>query len=183
MSHVRWQRGHGLRWLLSHIRAAPLDEFTLIQVTGSEGIGKTRLVEAALAQLRLQGIQVASSECTEFSHQIPFSGLSRILSSERVLAIVRGVPESSRVLLAPFVSAIGFPASSARPVNEPSDIPGGVWEAFRMAFEELARTQPLVLFVDRLEWIDRSSLSLLSYIRDRWTRGSLTLVTATALGW
>ena len=132
-------REHELRWLLSHIRTAPPDQFTLIQVTGSEGIGKTRLVEAALAQAPLHGVQVASSECTELSHQIPFSGLSRILSSERVLAIIRGVPESSRVVLASFVTAVGFPASSTPLVNEPSQTPGSIWEAFRMAFEELAR--------------------------------------------
>ncbi len=151
-----------LHRLLLQFHSTAAEGFSTIQVLGEEGVGKTRLVDAALSQLPLRGFQIVSTACSRLSHRIPLDGFSRMLSCRQVLPVIQAMPDPWRTLLAPFVADLEPASRSPYSTGEGSQLPG-VWEAFRLAFEELTRVRPLVLFLDRLEWIDRFSLSLLVY--------------------
>jgi DNA-binding CsgD family transcriptional regulator len=134
---------------------------TIVLVEGEAGIGKTRLLEHALAKARARGMQVVAGRAEELERTRPFG----------LLAATFGCATSSRD---PRLAAIGallatHGAGDRGPITVTSD-PGLLFrtvDAFTDLVDELALAGPLVIGVDDLQWADPSSLLTLGAVGRR----------------
>jgi predicted ATPase len=134
---------------------------TIVLVEGEAGIGKTRLLEHALAEARARGMQVVAGRAEELERTRPFG----------LLAATFGCATSSPD---PRLAAIGallatHGAGDRGPITVTSD-PGLLFrtvDAFTDLVDELALAGPLVIGVDDLQWADPSSLLTLGAVGRR----------------
>ncbi len=164
------------RLLEGAARAAATRRSALVFVEGVSGTGKTRLLEEALAFLRLDGVSVAAARAVEGDRTQPWSG---------VLALARGglmdapgVGGSPPAALAAFGAALPEWAERFPGAASPAPAPLGLAlaETLRAATDE----QPVTLAVDDAQWLDvDSALALGVALRDLGA-APLTLVLATS---
>jgi DNA-binding SARP family transcriptional activator/Tfp pilus assembly protein PilF len=138
----------------------------LVLVEGEAGVGKTRLVTEWLATL--SNAHVLTGHCFEAERSIPYhpwidllrSSLSR-LDWERIELPNLWMSELSRLI--PELRTV-YPGLSA-PTSVDSELARGrLAEAAHQCLRALARHQPVTIFLDDLQWIDRASLALLEYL-------------------
>ncbi|WP_188190082.1 ATP-binding protein [Nonomuraea sp. SYSU D8015] len=123
-------------------------------VTGEPGIGKTRLVDEAVAHAQAAGFQVAVGRCAGVEGAPAFWPWATVL--ERLAGLV---PEELQE--DPEFRGAGRGPGSGR------DPEGERFRAYRAAERALtaaAARRPLVIVLDDLHWADASSLSLLRYL-------------------
>ncbi len=148
----------------------------MLMVEGVSGTGKTRLLEEALAFLRLDGVSVAAARAVEGDRTQPWSG---------VLALARGglldapgVGASPPTALAAFAATLPewaerFPGATS---SSPAPLGGALAEVLRAATDE----QPVTLSVDDAQWLDGdSTLALGVALRDLGA-APLTVILATS---
>lgn len=134
---------------------------TIVLVEGEAGIGKTRLLEHALAEARARGMQVVAGRAEELERTRPFG----------LLAATFGCATSSPdPRLAGIGALLATHGSGDRgPITVTSD-PGLLFrtvDAFTDLVDELALAGPLVIGVDDLQWADPSSLLTLGAVGRR----------------
>jgi DNA-binding CsgD family transcriptional regulator/tetratricopeptide (TPR) repeat protein len=132
----------------------------LVLVEGEAGIGKTRLLDAALQDARARGMQVARGAAQELEQARPF-GL--------VAAAFRCVRSAADPRRAAIADLLASPVGGGGPVTVTSD-PGLQFravDAFTDLAEALALAGPLVIGVDDLQWADPSSLLTLGAVARR----------------
>ena len=132
----------------------------VVLIEGEAGIGKTRLLDAALEDARRRGMQVAAGRAEELEGMRPFG-------------LMTGVFGCTRSATDPRRAAIGELLSGGtgerNPITVTSD-PGlrfRVVDALADLVEELALAGPLVIGVDDLQWADASSLLTLAALGRR----------------
>jgi len=132
----------------------------VVLIEGEAGIGKTRLLGAALEDARQRGMQVAAGRAEELEGMRPFG-------------LMTGVFGCTRSATDPRRAAIGELLSGGtgerNPITVTSD-PGlrfRVVDALADLVEELALAGPLVIGVDDLQWADASSLLTLAALGRR----------------
>lgn len=133
----------------------------IVLVEGEAGIGKTRLLEEALATAKLQGMQVVAGRTDELERARPFGLLADAFSC----AVAS--PDSKRAAIAELLATGG--GSGDHPVTVTSD-PGlqfRVVDALADLGEMLALSGPLVIGADDLQWADPSSLLALATMARR----------------
>ncbi len=148
----------------------------MLMVEGVSGTGKTRLLEEALAFLRLDGVSVAAARAVEGDRTQPWSG---------VLALARGglldapgVGASPPTALAAFAATLPewaerVPGATS---SSPAPLGGALAEVLRAATDE----QPVTLSVDDAQWLDGdSTLALGVALRDLGA-APLTVILATS---
>ena len=130
-------------------------------IDGEPGIGKTRLLDAALEDARRRGMQVAAGRAEELERTRPFGVMADTFGCSR------SSPDPRRAALGELLAA---GADGARdPITVTSD-PGlrfRVVDALADLAEELALPGPLLIGVDDLQWADPSSLLTLSALARR----------------
>ncbi len=122
---------------------------------GESGVGKTRLLEEALARLRLDGTSIAAARAVEADRTEPWSGVLAIARGGLLEA--SGIGAAAPEALAAFARELpdwsarfaGVPVGSAQPLGR------AVIETLRAAAEE----RPVVLAVDDAQWLDGESAS------------------------
>ena len=132
----------------------------LVLIEGEAGIGKTRLLEAALEDARARGMQVARGAAVELEQTRPFGLVAAAFGCEQTSADPR------RAAIAELLAS---PVGDGGPVTVTSD-PGlrfRVVDAFTDLAEALALSGPLVIGVDDLQWADPSSLLTLGAVARR----------------
>ncbi|MBO0786244.1 MAG: DUF2791 family P-loop domain-containing protein, partial [Actinobacteria bacterium] len=133
----------------------------IVLVEGEAGIGKTRLLEQALAGAAARGMQVAAGRAQELEQARPFGLLTG------TFGCVPGSADPRRAAIAGLLSVPG--GGSGGPVTVTSD-PGlqfRVVDAFGDLVEALALTGPVVVGADDLQWADPSSLVTLAAVARR----------------
>ena len=143
------------------IDRAAAGRLAVVLIDGEAGIGKTRLLDAALDAARGRGLQVAAGRAAELEQARPFGLVAAMFGC------TRSAPDPRR-------AAIGGLLATAEggergPVTVTSD-PGLQFravDAFADLAEELALAGPLVLAADDLHWADPSSLVTLGALAAR----------------
>lgn len=152
-----------LAWLKQHLMGAT-NAATMILLAGVAGIGKTRLLQEALAEsdtsrLLLQGI------CQEVEQVHSYHAVVEALRQGLTLAEVAqlNLPGIWRAQLAQLLPGL-FPSDVAALAYAPIQ-PLVVVEALGAIFNQLARpSRPLFLLLDDLHWADEATLALLSHL-------------------
>ncbi len=126
-----------------------------VLIEGEPGIGKSRLLAAAIEEAGSRGMQVAAGRAEELDQTRPF-GLAAA-----VFGCVPSSADPGRAAIAALLAAQG--GGDRGPITVTSD-PGLQFRAVDALVdlaEELALTGPLVIAVDDLQWADPSSLLML----------------------
>ena len=153
-------------------------------IGGEAGVGKTRLIEHALAAPRAMGATIMAGACLAFGEAaVPyapliaaFRDLTRSVEPSEVPALIGParaelahlVPESaSREPAGP--SAVSGPAAeSFRVAGDPGErdrsARARLFEAVLSVVERLTRRSPVVLVVEDLQWSDAATRDLLRYL-------------------
>ena len=138
----------------------------LVLVEGEAGVGKTRLVQEWLAQV--YGAYVLTGRCFEAEHNVPYHSwidMFRASTSQfnwsRLDMPDLWLAELSRLIPELHHHRPGLPEVSA---PDPGLVRGRLAEAVRQWLQALGQQQPICLFLDDLQWIDRASLALLEYV-------------------
>ncbi len=121
---------------------------------GPAGIGKTAIWNEAVTAARVNGIAVRTCRCTESDAAWAFAGLGDLLgdlSSDSM----RDLPEIQQRALAGALLMADVPA------GPPGDRVVAV--AVLGVLRALARSGPLLLAVDDVQWLDPSSRKVLSF--------------------
>jgi DNA-binding CsgD family transcriptional regulator/tetratricopeptide (TPR) repeat protein len=133
----------------------------IVLVDGEAGIGKTRLLEDALARARGRGMRVEAGRAGELERTRPFGLMAD------VFGCARSSPDPRRAAIGELLAA--GDASGRSPITVTSD-PGLQFrtvDAFADLAEELALAGPLVIGADDLHWADPSSLLTLGALAAR----------------
>ncbi|MER7334317.1 MULTISPECIES: AAA family ATPase [unclassified Micromonospora] len=146
--------------LVTTVRSALLDEVAqghtaAVFLTGESGVGKTRLLREVSDRLRDAGALVLTGSCLDIGDASPLHPLLQALrrfdaeltgSHARTSSAVRG-------LLRVFADETAGP-----------DGAGALLERVSRGLHLIAEGRPLVLVLDDLQWVDRSTRQLLLYL-------------------
>jgi DNA-binding SARP family transcriptional activator/predicted ATPase len=150
--------------LLETWKSAAQGNTSFVMVTGESGIGKTRLVEELLTWASRHGEATATARCYAAEGRLAYAPVADWIRSATLNPVLSGLPTSQlselvRVLPELLVERpeLGIPP----PLNEG-------WQRSHF-FEALARAilggpQPLLLFIDDLQWCDQETIEWLHYL-------------------
>jgi len=124
-------------------------------VSGEPGVGKTELLDAASGMALADGTRILRAAGVEFEAGISFSGLNQVL-----LPILGGLPQLPEVNREALNVALGF-GDGAPPDRLV------VSNAALALLREAAAAGPLLLVIDDLPWLDRTSAGVLSFVARR----------------
>lgn len=127
-------------------------------VIGDAGIGKTTLSLAAAEAARMRGYRVLSCRPSETEARFSFSGLADLIGGA-VSEILPHLPPPQRRALE---GALALSESDGKPADE-----GVVAFAFLNVLQRLATTDPLLLAIDDMQWLDAPSTSMLRFALPR----------------
>jgi serine/threonine protein kinase/predicted ATPase len=180
-------RDEELTTLDQELERARQGKARMVVVSGETGSGKTTLVETFVAQLEEQGeaIRIGRGRCSE-----------RLAGSEAYLPILEALDSLqkhgqlgslSRLIraLAPSWYAQLMPATDndSSAVRLAAETAGGSQERLKREiaslFEEVGRLQPVILWLDDVQWADPSTTDLIGYLARRLDSTRL-LIIATA---
>lgn len=136
----------------------------LLTLQGEAGIGKTRLAEELLDWTARQGITTLSAACYPGADDLPFTPVAtwlRAATQNKPLDALpdRWLREVSRLL--PELAATRPDLAAPGPITE-----NWQWHHFfaALAGTLLHQPQPMLLFIDDLQWCDRETLSWLRFL-------------------
>jgi DNA-binding SARP family transcriptional activator len=154
-----------------------------VLVVGEAGIGKTRLASEFVAWAQAQGAEVLSGQAFEMGGRLPYQPLVEAL---RTRLEAENAPEDllDDVWLAELSRLLpelrGRYPDLPAPTQDELSAKGRLFEAVARLVDALARSAPLVLLLEDLQWVDGASLDLLRFLGRHWSRhGSRILLLLT----
>ena len=148
----------------------------MINVIGTAGIGKSRLVKELLSSVDDEA-SVLTGRCLPYGKGITYWPLRDLVrraagevSREGIERLVEGEPDASKVA-ARIAGAIGIAGSTSAPEET-------MW-AVRRLLERLATDAPLVIAFDDLQWAEPTFLDLIEYLLG-WIRDAPILIVCMA---
>ena len=151
----------------------------VLQIAGEPGIGKSRLLRELTSQARSRGHLVLSGRAAEFEAEHPFGVFGDALDGslldqghERLEALASGLAAE----LAMVFPAFG-PLASAR-VQLQQEERYRAYRAVRGMLSSLARTAPIVLVLDDVQWADPGSVELIGHLLAHPCQGPVLLALA-----
>ena len=161
-------RSRELQELLSAADSAASGQPALILVGGEAGVGKSRLVEEAVARLRADDWLVVEGGAVALGEDgLPFGPIVEALRSlarqvdPDVIAEAAGpsLPELAR--LVPEVAMVGDVAPAA---SQTEWLQTRIFEGALRLLGRLGETTPVLLVIEDLHWADRSTRDLLAFL-------------------
>ena len=161
---------------------------TTAYVCGSSGIGKTALIDHFLAELRrTTDAAILSGRCYE-RESVPYKALDPLIDALAVF--LGGLPDAEAAGLVPRevaalclvfpslaqVPVIGRSSSGASLPADPLEVRRRAFRALKVLLGRIACRQPLVLFIDDLQWGDLDSAAVLAELFDPPDPPSLLLL-------
>jgi len=142
----------------------------VVVVEGEAGIGKTRLAEEFVANVRAAGATAVIARCYAGEKNLAYGpfveGLSSALGredNERLRSLPAGsLQEAARLL--PDLAELSPDSPPAPPLDTPGAQSRFFGEVVRVLLAVLGGPPPGVLFLDDLHWADDATLSLLTYL-------------------
>jgi DNA-binding CsgD family transcriptional regulator/tetratricopeptide (TPR) repeat protein len=157
-----------LAWLDARLRAAASGTPRVVLVAGEAGVGKTRLVGRLADEAAATGSTVLDGDCLPLGRGgPPYAPVVALLRSLRravapgELAAILGPGRADLARLVPELVDRAADVPQA-PVDPASQI--RLFELVASVLERLARRAPLVVVVEDVQWIDRSSRDLLEFV-------------------
>jgi DNA-binding CsgD family transcriptional regulator len=166
-------RGEELGILLAAADRARAGDVALTLVTGEAGIGKTRLVEEALARFEPDGLVLVGHGVELETGELPFGVLAETMHDVAVQVGAAGIEEllgPRAAALAPLVPDLGG--------THPESDRGALMAAALALFEQLARERLVCWVVEDLQWVDAPSRDIFSLLA-RTSRGVRLLLVGT----
>jgi len=142
-----------------------------VSLTGETGLGKSRLIDELLHDPRTRGARVARTRCRACGRHRPYGavtdllrrvlGLAEAASAEHAFRTITETdreiePEVRALVLAALGYGVDLPAMSGETKRRLLD------RGFARLFLQVAEAQGLVAAIEDLQWIDASSLGLLT---------------------
>lgn len=148
----------------------------IVVIEGEPGIGKSTLCERFLRFAALRGARVLLSACRVLEESVSYGAIIDALSQgvtagdvERLdpiwaASIQHAMPELALGRLVPDLPALGNQGAQRR-----------LFEAVAQLMAAMSSRQPVILFVDDIQWIDESSAAVLAYLARR-VQGTRTML-------
>jgi DNA-binding CsgD family transcriptional regulator len=149
--------------------AAVTEHPVALLIEGEAGIGKTTLWQHAAAVARERSYRVLVSRPVESETQLAFSALGDLLEDVPTEPLSE-LPEPQRQALEV--------ALLRREAEGPAPHPRAVSLGLLGVLRSLARAGPLVVAVDDVQWLDRSSAGALNFVARRLTEEPVGLLLA-----
>jgi len=131
---------------------------------GEAGIGKTTLLRAAAEHARAAGLRILEAVGVEAEAPLPFAGLHQLLRP--VIGAASALPAMQRhALSAAFGDEDGPPPE-----------PFVIALAALNLLADVAAQQPVLLVVDDVQWLDRPSQEVLTFVARRVSGGPIAIV-------
>ncbi|MEV0879189.1 AAA family ATPase [Micromonospora echinofusca] len=146
--------------LVTTVRSVLLDDVTqghtaAVFLTGESGVGKTRLLREVAGRLRDAGALVLTGSCLDIGDASPLHPLLQAL--RRLDAELTGAHAKTSSAVRGLLRL--FTEETAGP-----DGAGALLERVSQGLHLIAEGRPLVLVLDDLQWVDRSTRQLLLYL-------------------
>jgi DNA-binding SARP family transcriptional activator/tetratricopeptide (TPR) repeat protein len=158
-----------------------------VAITGEAGIGKTRLAEEFIEQVRDRSGAIITARCYEGEVILPYSLFADILRAaiaqpDRLHQLDRlpAVWVSEAARLNPELISLRPDLPAPPPLDNPS-AQGRFFEGVTQVLLALCATDqqtPAILFLDDLNWVDEASLELWSYFVRRLCGHALLIIAA-----
>ncbi len=139
-------------------------------LVGEAGIGKTALLEHALAEAEAAGMLILRARGMQSESDIPFAGLSELLAP--LLERVDGIPPTQAAALR------GALALGEGTAHDRFAVPAGVLSLMAGAAEE----RPVLVVIDDAQWLDESSLDAMLFAGRRLGAEGIAVLAALRTG-
>lgn len=163
-------------------QAAAAGKPLIVLMSGEAGIGKTRLAEELCAWVELQGAATATARCYAGGDTLAYAPVVEWLNAAALRPRLAELEDAWRVEVGRLLPAL----LAERPRLTPPAPLTEAWQRTRL-FEALARAilgtgptgrDPLLLFLDDLQWTDPETIDWLVYLLHH-NRGAPLLVVCT----
>ena len=152
----------------------------LLLVEGHAGIGKSALLDAAVARARTLGVTVMRARASELESDFAFG-----IALQLFEPLLAGADDETRDRLLAGSAALAGPLLE-RPTSwggdEAEDRSYPVMHGLFWLLTNLAETGPVLIAVDDAHWADRASLRLVLYLLQRLDQMAVSIVVARRLG-
>ncbi len=146
--------------------------FRVVVVVGNGGVGKTKLMSEVGRRAAAGGLRVAVAPLSERAAAVPLFAARDLLDQALGPDGLERVPEPWRAVL---FGAL-WEGEPLPEVLEPVSASRRLREAFRIGLQVAAEEGHLLLCLDDLQWIDETSIDLLTYVSRVWSDGACTLL-------
>jgi DNA-binding NtrC family response regulator/tetratricopeptide (TPR) repeat protein len=191
-------RDHELDLLRSRLAAAVRGQGQVVAITGEAGIGKSRLVGELRRDLANQQILCLEGHCLPYATPIPYLPLVELLGAACTIVDTDG-PDGIRDKLRRTLDRAGMqaldvtsyllhlldPGEGTESLGSlsPEVVKARTFETLRELSRRIAGLAPLVLVVEDLQWVDRTSEEYLGTLVDVVAGARILLVTTHRPGY
>ncbi|MEA2222118.1 MAG: hypothetical protein QOH83_494, partial [Solirubrobacteraceae bacterium] len=152
----------------------------LLLVEGHAGIGKSALLDAAVARARASGMAVMRARASELESAFSFG-----IALQLFEPLLAGADDETHDRLLAGSAALAGPLLE-RPTSwggdEAEDRSYPVMHGLFWLLSNLAETSPVLIVIDDAHWADRASLRLVLYLLQRLDEMAVSIVAARRLG-
>lgn len=172
-------------WLVEQWETAVAGKSGLILIEGESGSGKSRLIQELSRYAIIQGGIVIHGRCFEFNDPIPYQPIFAAL--QPVLVQVRSKNEFRRVddfdeVLDTLTEILEFGRMAPSFVPEHHTNRYQIFEITTKFVQTISSKQPILFFMDDLQWIDSETLDLLSYLVRKLSHHPVLIIGASRPG-
>jgi DNA-binding SARP family transcriptional activator len=151
----------------------------MVVIVGEPGIGKTRLAEELLGDVRTKGGRTITVACYEGETELAYAPLATALRA--AIAVAQDMPSYVRSEAARLLPGLGAEPPPA-PLHDPAAEARFYDAAADIVTRACSGSVPGVLFLDDLHWADEASLDAFGYLLHRLEGRGLCVVCAWRSG-